>query len=85
MAAMMYFISENVIIFLQSLDGHCIYTGCCTLRIEFSKLANLTVKYNNDKSRDFTRIDLPFGDGQRTAETSIPFGKKPSLLVLHTH
>ncbi|XP_077646208.1 polypyrimidine tract-binding protein 3 isoform X2 [Lonchura striata] len=58
----------------MSLDGHCIYTGCCTLRIEFSKLANLTVKYNNDKSRDFTRIDLPFGDGQRTVETSIPFG-----------
>ncbi|NWR22649.1 PTBP3 protein, partial [Emberiza fucata] len=50
----------------MSLDGHCIYAGCCTLRIDFSKLTNLTVKYNNDKSRDFTRIDLPFGDSQRT-------------------
>ncbi|NXQ29067.1 PTBP3 protein, partial [Alaudala cheleensis] len=67
----------------MSLDGHSIYTGCCTLRIDFSKLTNLTVKYNNDKSRDFTRIDLPFGDGQRTVETSLsaPFGKKPSLLM----
>ncbi|NXR29046.1 PTBP3 protein, partial [Cinclus mexicanus] len=50
----------------MSLDGCSIYIGCCTLRIDFSKLTNLTVKYNNDKSRDFTRIDLPFGDGQRT-------------------
>ncbi|XP_023800092.1 polypyrimidine tract-binding protein 3 isoform X2 [Cyanistes caeruleus] len=64
----------------MSLDGHSIYNGCCTLRIDFSKLTNLTVKYNNDKSRDFTRIDLPFGDGQRTIETSLstPFG--PSVL-----
>ncbi|NXD05285.1 PTBP3 protein, partial [Certhia familiaris] len=67
----------------MSLDGHSIYTGCCTLRIDFSKLTHLTVKYNNDKSRDFTRIDLPFGDGQRTMDTSLstPFGKKPSLLM----
>ncbi|NXU39797.1 PTBP3 protein, partial [Drymodes brunneopygia] len=68
----------------MSLDGHCIYSGCCTLRIDFSRLTNLTVKYNNDKSRDFTRMDLPFGDGQRASETplSTPFGKKPPLLVL---
>ncbi|NXK67250.1 PTBP3 protein, partial [Sylvietta virens] len=50
----------------MSLDGRSIYSGCCTLHIDFSKLTKLTVKYNNDKSRDFTRIDLPFGDGQRT-------------------
>ena len=34
-----------------SLDGQNIYNGCCTLRIEYSKLSNLNVKYNNDKSR----------------------------------
>jgi len=26
------------------------------------------VKYNNDKSRDFTRLDLPTGDGQPSLE-----------------
>ena len=26
-------------------------------------MTNLQVKYNNDKSRDFTRPDLPTGDG----------------------
>ncbi|KAK6320569.1 hypothetical protein J4Q44_G00096760 [Coregonus suidteri] len=45
-----------------SLDGQNIYNACCTLRINFSKLASLNVKYNNDKSRDYTRPDLPTGD-----------------------
>ncbi|XP_058849678.1 polypyrimidine tract-binding protein 3 isoform X9 [Acipenser ruthenus] len=47
-----------------ALDGQNIYNACCTLRVEFSKLTSLNVKYNNDKSRDFTRLDLPSGDGQ---------------------
>ncbi|NWX06175.1 PTBP1 protein, partial [Caloenas nicobarica] len=47
-----------------SLDGQNIYNACCTLRIEFSKLTSLNVKYNNDKSRDYTRPDLPSGDNQ---------------------
>uniref|UniRef100_A0A8C5BN69 Polypyrimidine tract-binding protein 2-like n=1 Tax=Gadus morhua TaxID=8049 RepID=A0A8C5BN69_GADMO len=46
-----------------SLDGQNIYNSCCTLRIDFSKLVSLNVKYNNDKSRDYTRPDLPSGDG----------------------
>ncbi|XP_055364287.1 polypyrimidine tract-binding protein 1b isoform X2 [Betta splendens] len=51
-----------------SLDGQNIYNGCCTLRISFSKLTSLNVKYNNEKSRDFTRPDLPSGDSQPTLE-----------------
>jgi polypyrimidine tract-binding protein 1 len=47
-----------------SLDGQNIYNACCTLRIEYSKLANLNVKYNNDKSRDYTNPTLPTGDPQ---------------------
>ncbi|KAM9355539.1 polypyrimidine tract-binding protein 1a isoform 2-T2 [Pholidichthys leucotaenia] len=47
-----------------SLDGQNIYNGCCTLRISFSKLTSLNVKYNNDKSRDYTRPDLPTADSQ---------------------
>lgn len=47
---------------LQSLDSQNIYNGCNTLKIDYSKLTNLNVKYNNDKSRDFTRPDLPSGD-----------------------
>ncbi|ESO92398.1 hypothetical protein LOTGIDRAFT_216919 [Lottia gigantea] len=45
-----------------TLDGQNIYNGCNTLKIDYSKLTNLNVKYNNDKSRDFTRPDLPSGE-----------------------
>ncbi|KAL7642751.1 UNVERIFIED_CONTAM: hypothetical protein RMT77_006039 [Armadillidium vulgare] len=46
----------------MTLDGQNIYNACCTLRIEYSKLTNLNVKYNNDKSRDYTNPSLPTGD-----------------------
>ncbi|XP_037782854.1 polypyrimidine tract-binding protein 1-like isoform X15 [Penaeus monodon] len=46
----------------MTLDGQNIYNACCTLRIEYSKLSNLNVKYNNDKSRDYTNPNLPTGD-----------------------
>ncbi|XP_066901888.1 polypyrimidine tract-binding protein 3 isoform X3 [Halyomorpha halys] len=46
-----------------SLDGQNIYNSCCTLRIEYSKLTSLNVKYNNDKSRDYTNPSLPNGEG----------------------
>ncbi|XP_066460528.1 polypyrimidine tract-binding protein 3 isoform X1 [Eleutherodactylus coqui] len=54
-----------------ALDGQNIYNACCTLRIEFSKLTSLNVKYNNDKSRDFTRLDLPTGDGQPSLDATM--------------
>ncbi|XP_061600185.1 polypyrimidine tract-binding protein 1a [Cololabis saira] len=51
-----------------SLDGQNIYNACCTLRISFSKLTSLNVKYNNDKSRDYTRPDLPTTDSQHSLD-----------------
>lgn len=67
---------------MQALDGQNIYNACCTLRIDFSKLVNLNVKYNNDKSRDYTRPDLPSGDGQPALDPAIAaaFAKETSLL-----
>lgn len=63
----------------QSLDGQNIYNACCTLRIDFSKLTSLNVKYNNDKSRDYTRPDLPSGDSQPSLDQTMAaaFGKTP--------
>ncbi|MBN3296654.1 PTBP2 protein, partial [Amia calva] len=65
-----------------ALDGQNIYNACCTLRIDFSKLVNLNVKYNNDKSRDYTRPELPAGDGQPSMDPSVAaaFNKDSSLL-----
>ncbi|KAL2097521.1 hypothetical protein ACEWY4_006728 [Coilia grayii] len=51
-----------------SLDGQNIYNGCCTLRVNFSRLTNLTLKYNNEKSRDYTRLHLPMGESQLPVE-----------------
>ena len=33
-----------------SLDGQSIYEDCCTLRINYSNLTNLNIRYNNDKN-----------------------------------
>ncbi|NXU52949.1 PTBP3 protein, partial [Turnix velox] len=43
----------------MALDCQNIYSGCCTLRIDFSKLSNLKIKYNNDRCRDFTGCAPP--------------------------
>ena len=48
----------------MSLHNQNIYNGCCTLQIDFSKLTTLEVRYNNDKSKDYTNLLLPTGDGQ---------------------
>lgn len=63
-----------------SLDGQNIYNACCTLRIDFSKLTSLNVKYNNDKSRDYTRPDLPSGDSQPSLDQTMAaaFGEPPT-------
>lgn len=64
-------LSSSISLSLKSLDGQNIYNSCCTLRIDFSKLVNLNVKYNNDKSRDYTRPELPAGDGQPPVDPSV--------------
>lgn len=46
----------------QALDGQNVYNGCCCLRVDYSKLTTLNVKYNNDKSRDYTNPNLPAGE-----------------------
>lgn len=68
---------------LQSLDGQNIYNSCCTLRIDFSKLVNLNVKYNNDKSRDYTRPELPAADGQPSVDPGLAaaLGKDSTSLL----
>ena len=47
---------------MQALNGTNVYYGCCTLRIDFSKLNTLNVRYNNEKSRDFTDPTLSAGN-----------------------
>ena len=51
-----------------SLDGQNIYTNCCTLRIDYSKLSTLNVKYNNEKSMDYTRPTLSAGPPEHSEQ-----------------
>ncbi|KFQ22944.1 Polypyrimidine tract-binding protein 3, partial [Mesitornis unicolor] len=52
----------------MTLDGQSVYTGCCTLRIDFSKFTSLNISYNTERSRDFTRLDLPCAMSQPALE-----------------
>ncbi|XP_069186126.1 polypyrimidine tract-binding protein 2 isoform X20 [Procambarus clarkii] len=63
----------------MTLDGQNIYNACCTLRIEYSKLSNLNVKYNNDKSRDYTNPNLPTGDP--ALDSALAIGGAPGVLA----
>ncbi|XP_071586314.1 polypyrimidine tract-binding protein 3 [Heliangelus exortis] len=58
----------------MTLDGQSIYTGCCTLHVDYSNLANLNVRFNNDRSRDFTRVDLSSANGHRALAPPAAFG-----------
>jgi len=44
---------------LLAMDNKNIYDGCCSLRIDYSKIEDLAVKYNNEKTWDYTKPDLP--------------------------
>uniref|UniRef100_A0A672I864 Polypyrimidine tract-binding protein 3-like n=1 Tax=Salarias fasciatus TaxID=181472 RepID=A0A672I864_SALFA len=71
-----------------ALDGQNIYNGCCSLRIDFSKLSSLNVKYNNDKSRDFTRADLPTGELEPPAAFGValpPYSAAAFPPTFHQH
>lgn len=45
----------------SALDNQHIYTGCCMLQITFSTLKELIVRYNNDRSWDYTNPSLSAG------------------------
>ncbi|CAM4760141.1 unnamed protein product [Rotaria magnacalcarata] len=67
----------------QQLHGQNIYNGCCTLQIEYSKLLSLTVKYNNDKSRDYTNPTLPSGEENMPQHSELErIHSNPGLLPL---
>ncbi|XP_072048660.1 polypyrimidine tract-binding protein 1-like isoform X3 [Amphiura filiformis] len=59
---------------IEELNSQNIYNACCTLRITYSKLNNLNVRFNNDKSRDYTRPDLSPGNGLGGLDHALPAG-----------
>ncbi|XP_011076026.1 polypyrimidine tract-binding protein homolog 2 isoform X2 [Sesamum indicum] len=44
----------------EALEGHCIYDGgYCKLHISYSRHTDLSIKVNNDRSRDYTIPSIP--------------------------
>ncbi|GMF44695.1 unnamed protein product [Phytophthora fragariaefolia] len=54
----------------SALDGRDIYTGCNQLSIVFSRHPELRVRYNDDRSRDYTNPNLPPGPGRGDNDSS---------------
>ena len=38
----------------NTLEGYTIFEGCCRLRLSFSRHTDLNVKFQSERSRDFT-------------------------------
>jgi hypothetical protein len=57
--------AEDAATAMERFQGKNIYSGCNTLNIQFSNLPDITVKYNNDRSYDFTNPSLPAGSGDQ--------------------
>ncbi|CEG47458.1 polypyrimidine tract-binding [Plasmopara halstedii] len=53
----------------SALDGRDIYTGCNQLSIVFSRHPELRVRYNDDRSRDYTNPNLPPGPSRGESQT----------------
>eukprot|EP01086_Lenisia_limosa_P000059 TRINITY_DN10107_c0_g1_i1.p1 TRINITY_DN10107_c0_g1~~TRINITY_DN10107_c0_g1_i1.p1 ORF type:complete len:516 (-),score=122.51 TRINITY_DN10107_c0_g1_i1:51-1400(-) len=63
--ALVEFTNANAALQSQTaLNGKDIYDGCCTLKIEFSKIDTLNVRFNSELTRDFTDPSLPTQSSQ---------------------
>ncbi|KAG6579328.1 Polypyrimidine tract-binding protein-like 2, partial [Cucurbita argyrosperma subsp. sororia] len=51
---------QTAIVAKEALEGHCIYDGgFCKLHISYSRHTDLSIKVNNDRSRDYTIPNTP--------------------------
>eukprot|EP00002_Diphylleia_rotans_P030761 TRINITY_DN6355_c0_g1_i1.p1 TRINITY_DN6355_c0_g1~~TRINITY_DN6355_c0_g1_i1.p1 ORF type:complete len:470 (+),score=109.33 TRINITY_DN6355_c0_g1_i1:84-1493(+) len=78
-ALIQYQRTESAVQAKAQLNNQNIYPGCCTLLLQFSNLAELSVRYNNERSRDFTNPDLPSGEqpAREAAPAFPPQGQRP--------
>ncbi|XP_044468187.1 polypyrimidine tract-binding protein homolog 2-like isoform X2 [Mangifera indica] len=65
---------QTAVVAKEALEGHCIYDGgFCKLHISYSRHTDLSIKVNNDRSRDYTIPNTPMVNPQ------------PSLLGQQSH
>ncbi|KAF7816719.1 polypyrimidine tract-binding protein-like protein 2-like isoform X4 [Senna tora] len=56
---------QTAVVAKEALEGHCIYDGgFCKLHISYSRHTDLSIKVNNDRSRDYTIPHAPLVNAQ---------------------
>ncbi|KAL2556186.1 Polypyrimidine tract-binding protein-like protein 2 [Forsythia ovata] len=56
---------QTAVVAKEALEGHCIYDGgFCKLHISYSRHTDLSIKVNNDRSRDYTVPNTPVLNSQ---------------------
>uniref|UniRef100_A0A165XEZ0 RRM domain-containing protein n=2 Tax=Daucus carota subsp. sativus TaxID=79200 RepID=A0A165XEZ0_DAUCS len=68
---------QTAVVAKQALEGHCVYDGgYCKLHISFSRHTDLSIKVNNNRSRDYTIPNVPL----LSTQPSMLAQQSPSLL-----
>ncbi|KAA8540014.1 hypothetical protein F0562_026706 [Nyssa sinensis] len=68
---------QTAVVAKEALEGHCIYDGgFCRLHISYSRHTDLSIKVNNDKSRDYTLLGAPMLNSQPSV-----LGQQPHQMV----
>lgn len=62
---------------MEQLNGADIYSGCCTLKIEYAKPPRLNVFKNDNESWDYTQPNLGKFGGQEPAQRRAPLLQEP--------
>ncbi|XP_035837468.1 polypyrimidine tract-binding protein homolog 2 isoform X3 [Helianthus annuus] len=64
---------QTAVVAKEALEGHCIYDGgFCKLHVSYSRHTDLSIKVNNDRSRDYTMPAAPIMNPQPPV-----FGQQP--------
>ncbi|KAL5145624.1 Polypyrimidine tract-binding 2 [Glycine soja] len=57
--------TQTAVVAKEALEGHCIYDGgFCKLHLSYSRHTDLSIKVNNDRSRDYTIPNTPIVNAQ---------------------
>ncbi|XP_027353510.1 polypyrimidine tract-binding protein homolog 2 isoform X2 [Abrus precatorius] len=73
--------TQTAVVAKEALEGHCIYDGgFCKLHISYSRHTDLSIKVNNDRSRDYTIPNTPVVNAQPSilGQQSVPMMGPPA-------
>ncbi|CAL1409722.1 unnamed protein product [Linum trigynum] len=69
---------QTAMVAKEALEGHCIYDGgFCKLHLSYSRHNDLSIKVNNDRSRDYTIPNTPMMNPQPSLLGQQPMGGGP--------